>query len=80
MSTLSEQLLSMRKAIDADKRTANQIQGRLAGEKERLEKEHGVKTIKAAEAQLSKIDAELLKEEESLKQGLEKLSEEYDFS
>lgn len=79
MADISEKLLKMRKTIDSDKREYDQLQGRIAGDKERLDKEFGIKTVKAGETKLTQLEKEIANSEAALVQGITALEESYDF-
>ena len=70
-----EQLETLEETFDEKKESLARDEGRLESLQERMEKDFGVKTLKKAESELTKLDKEIESSEEELHDKYAKMKE-----
>lgn len=78
MENIEEDLLELKEKIEKAKMEKAQIEGRLQGLRERLQKEFNCSSFDEAKKQLEKLEAERDPLEQELREEVEKLRDKYD--
>ena len=80
MNNDTQTLLSMKKTIEQSKTALARLEGELSGKLKQLKTDFNCSNSAEAERKLAKIDKAIDKDEKTLKEAINKLKEEYDWS
>jgi hypothetical protein len=76
-TNLANKLLQMKTKIEEAEKKQAQLQGRIDGVFERLQKDFGIDSLEAADAALNEIDIKLTKKEAALANNIDDLVQKF---